>query len=131
MRSTDQMDDRGGVNMKRGWSSFGHVVRRALVGLLGDSDFLKMILCFVACFAWAMALTQWGPIVPTWIRIAFALPLFLFMAAGFFFAMRGFWRMRISVTSFGNVTSVSGSTAAVDGVVVFAFVASRESDRAL
>ena len=94
LRSPDQMAGRGSIDMERGGSSIRHIVRRRLVGLLGDSNFLKMALCLCLGIVWIKALAHWIPGMSTWIRIVVVLPTLLFVVAGFFFCMRGFWRMR-------------------------------------
>lgn len=90
LRSTDQVEDRGGSKTERGWSGTRHIVRRRLV----DFNFLPMIVCFGLGLGWAKVMTYWGPGMSTWIRMLLLLPALLFVVAGFFFCMRGFWRIR-------------------------------------
>jgi hypothetical protein len=88
--STDQMGERGDTDIDRGWLSVRQGVRRALASLLGDSDFRKMVVCLGLGLGLGEALMQWAPNAAV---VAFV-PSFLLLAAGLFFCMRGFWRMR-------------------------------------
>ena len=80
--------------MERSWSGTRQVVRRKLVALLGDFNFIPMIVCFGFGLGWARIMTYWGPGMSPWTRILLLLPALIFVVAGFFFCMRGFWRIR-------------------------------------
>jgi len=95
LRPKDQMEEKGGITMERVWSSTQRAVRRGGVGMLGNSDFKKMLVCFGVAFGWATAFAYWASgIYTTWIRIVLLLPPLLLAVTGFFFGFRSFWRMR-------------------------------------